>query len=144
MQALTQVGGAFRSPYAMPVPTGAAEVPVYVIQGQTDPLFDAFQALDMVNRLKAVDSSWPVTTFLGDVGHSYANNPADIWQLAHKASNVWLTAVMAATTPKNPPVTVTTTACMPGQTHVSYKGAELPGTEHVDRRADQRRQRRPR
>ncbi len=121
-QALTQVGGAFRSPYAMPVPTGSAEVPVFVIQGHTDPLFDAFQALDMVNRLKAVDSNWPVTTFLGDVGHSYANNPADIWEQAHEAANHWLQAVMSATTPTIPAFTVTTTACMPGQRHVTYKG----------------------
>ncbi len=121
-QALAQIGGAFRSPYAMPVPTGAAEVPVFVIQGQTDPLFDAFQALDMVNRLKAVDRSWPVVAFLGDVGHSYANNPPDIWQQAHKEGMDWLSAVMNRTTPPTPPMTVTTTACMPGQTHVSYRG----------------------
>ncbi|MGH7722495.1 MAG: CocE/NonD family hydrolase C-terminal non-catalytic domain-containing protein [Candidatus Dormibacteria bacterium] len=121
--ALTQVGGAFRSPLAMPVPVGAHEVPVYVIQGQTDPLFPAFQALDMVNHLRAVDPSWPVTVFLGDVGHSYADNPKDIWQQAHDASNAWLAAVMARSNPSNPAVTVTTTACMAGQTHATYTAA---------------------
>jgi hypothetical protein len=120
--ALTQVAGAFRSPLAMPVPTGAHEVPVFVVQGQTDPLFDAFQALDMVNRLKAVDPNWPVTTFLGDVGHSYAGNPPDIWHQAHKAGNAWLASVMCSVAPANPAVTVTTTACMAGQTHVTYTG----------------------
>ncbi len=122
-QALVQVGGAFRSPYAMPVPTGANEVPVFVIQGQTDPLFDAFQALDMVNRLHATDPSWPVTVFLGDVGHSYADNPSDIWQQAHNASNAWLQSVMKRTAPSNPAVTVTTTACIAGQSHVTYTGS---------------------
>ena len=121
--ALTQVAGAFRSPYAMPVPTGRHEVPVFVIQGQTDPLFDSFHAIDMVNRLKAVDPNWPVTIFLGDVGHSYADNPSDTWQQAHDASNAWLTSVMAAQAPANPPVTVTTTACLTGQTHVTYTAA---------------------
>jgi predicted acyl esterase len=118
--ALTQVGGAFRSPIAMPVPVRAHEVPVFVIQGQTDPLFPAFQALDMVNHLKAVDPNWPVTLFLGDVGHSYADNPADIWRQAHNASNAWLHAILTRTVPTNPAVTVTTTACMTGQTHVTY------------------------
>jgi predicted acyl esterase len=104
----------------MPVPVRAHEVPVFVIQGQTDPLFPALQALDMVNHLKAVDPNWPVTLFLGDVGHSYADKPTDIWQQAHNASNAWLHAILTRTTPTNPAVTVTTTACMTGQTHVTY------------------------
>lgn len=117
---LTEVGGAFRSPFAMPVPTGTHEVPTFVIQGQTDPLFPSFQALDMVKRLKAADPNWPVTVFLGDVGHSYADNPPDIWQQAHNASNAWLQAVLSHTAPANPAVTVTTTACMTGQTHATF------------------------
>jgi hypothetical protein len=121
--ALTQVAGAFRSPFAMPVPTGTHEVPVFAVQGETDPLFDGFQALDMVNRLKAVDPHWPVTVFLGDVGHSYAYNPPAIWQQAHNASNAWLRSVMGGATPANPAVTVTTTACVAGQTHVTYTAA---------------------
>jgi predicted acyl esterase len=124
--ALAQVGGAFRSPYAMPVPTGKNEVPVFVIQGQTDPLFPGFQALDMVNRLKAVDPNWPVSVFLGDVGHSYADNPADVWRTAHNEGNAWLQAVMAgrsAPASAVPAVAVSTTACMTGQTHVTYHGS---------------------
>lgn len=139
--ALAEVGGAFRSPFAMPVPTGNEEVPTFVIQGQTDPLFDAQQALDMVHRLKAADPAWPVTIFLGDVGHSYADNPADIWHQAHDASNAWLQSVMSHTTPANPAVTVTTTACLPGQTHVTYTGpsyAALPtSTVHLSGAAAQ-------
>ena len=121
--ALAQVGGAFRSPFSMPVPTGSHEVPVFVIQGETDPLFPSFQALDMVNRLKAADPNWPVTVFLGDVGHSYASNPTDIWHQAHDASNAWLQSVMAGSTPTNPAVTVTTTACLTGQTHATFTGS---------------------
>lgn len=120
---LSEVGGAFRSPYSMPVPTGSHEVPTFVIQGQTDPLFPSFQALDMVNHLKAVDPNWPVTVFLGDVGHSYADNPADIWHQAHDASNAWLQAVMSKVTPSNPAVTVTTAACFPGQSHATFTGS---------------------
>jgi pimeloyl-ACP methyl ester carboxylesterase len=118
--ALAEVGGAFRSPFAMRVPVGKREIPVFVIQGQTDPLFPALQALDMVNRLKAADPNWPVTVFLGDIGHSYAGNPTDIWQQAHDASNSWLQSVLAHVAPSVPAVTVTTTACLTGQTHVTY------------------------
>jgi dienelactone hydrolase len=122
--ALAQIGGAFRSPIAMRVPTGSHEIPVFVVQGQTDPLFPGFQALDMVNHLKSADPKWPVTVFLGDVGHSYANNPQDIWQRAHDEANAWLQSVMAGTPSTNPPLTVTTTACLAGQTHVSYGGTD--------------------
>ncbi len=121
--ALVQTGGAFRSPYAMPVPTGRHEVPVFVVQGHTDPLFPGFQALDMVSRLKAADAGWPVTVFLGDVGHSYANNPPDVWVTAHNEGNAWLRNVMAgrtSSTAADPPITVDTTACLSGQTHLTY------------------------
>jgi dienelactone hydrolase len=120
---LSEVGGAFRSPFAATVPTGVHEVPTFVIQGQTDPLFPSFQALDMVKHLRAADPSWPITIFLGDVGHSYADNPTDIWQQAHNASNAWLQAVLAKTSPPNPAVTVTTTACLTGQHHATFTAA---------------------
>ena len=109
--ALSQVGGAFRSPFAMPVPTGAHEVPVFVIQGETDPLFPSFQALDMINHLRAVDPSYPVWAFLGDVGHAYAFNPQSVWQQAHDESNAWLSQVMAGTSPTAPAITVSSTVC---------------------------------
>ncbi len=122
--AIAQIGGAFRSPLAMPIPSGTHEVPVFVVQGQTDPLFPGFQALDMVNHLKAADPNYPVKVFLGDVGHSYADNPQDIWQQAHDEGNAWLQSVMAGTTPTSPPLTVTTTACLAGQSHVTFTGTD--------------------
>ena len=128
--ALTQVGGAFRSPFAMPVPTGTHEVPVFVIQGQTDPLFPGFQAIDMINHLKAVDPSYPVWAFLGDVGHAYAFNPQSIWHQAHDASNAWLSAVMAGTTPANPHVTVTTTVCGVSSPSAAYPSLTFTGDSY--------------
>ncbi|MHB8719074.1 MAG: S15 peptidase family protein [Candidatus Dormibacteria bacterium] len=109
--AIAQVGGIYRSPFAMPVPTGTHEVPVFVIQGQTDPLFPAFQVVDMINHLRAVDPNYPVWAFLGDVGHAYAFNPQSIWQQAHDEGNAWLASVMAGRTPALPHITVTSTLC---------------------------------
>jgi dienelactone hydrolase len=139
--ALGQIGGIYRSPLAIPVPLGTHEVPVFVVQGQTDPLFPGFQALDMVNHLKAADPNWPVKVFLGDVGHSYADNPQDIWQEAHDTGNAWLQSVMAGTTPTTAPLTVTTTACLAGQTHVTFTGTDYSAIKdsvvHLDSAAAQ-------
>jgi pimeloyl-ACP methyl ester carboxylesterase len=120
---VSQVGGAFRSPFAIPIPTAANQVPVYVIQGLTDPLFDGLQAVDMINRLHASFPNYPVWAFLGDVGHSYADNPAAVWHQAHNASNHWLTEVLHAQAPTEPRVTVDTTKCVTGQTLTTYTAA---------------------
>jgi len=120
--AAQQVGGAFRSPYAMPVPAPAHQVPVFVIQGFTDPLFNALQALDMINHLHKTQPNYPVWSFLGDLGHSYADNPTDIWHQAHNASNAWLTTLLDNHTPTQPRFTADTTRCVSGQTLHAFSG----------------------
>lgn len=122
---IAQVGGPLRSPYAIPVPPKSAEKPVFAIQGLTDPLFPSLQALTMVNRLKAADSSYPVTVFYGDVGHSYAGNPLDVWQQAHAEGNAWLAAILAHQGTSQPQITVDTTRCVAGQTLQTYSGNNL-------------------
>lgn len=126
---IAQVGGPLRSPYAIPVPPKATEKPVFVIQGMTDPLFPSLQALTMVNRLKAADSSYPVTAFYGDVGHSYASNPLDVWQQAHNEGNAWLGAVLAHQGTNQPQITVDTTRCVAGQTLQTFTGSSLGGLQ---------------
>jgi acetyl esterase/lipase len=126
---LAQVGGQLRSPLAMPVPPKAEEMPIFVIQGLTDPLFPPLQALTMINRLKAADTHYPVTAFFGDVGHSYANNPPDVWQPAHDEGNAWLNTVLAGHSTTQPAVTVDTTRCVSGQTLQTYTGANLGAIE---------------
>ncbi len=91
---VAEVGGPLRSSFAMPVPAdnGSApalnpEKPIFVMQGLTDPLFPGLQALTMINRLQAAHSHYPVWGFFGDIGHSYAQNPLDVWQQAHNESN---------------------------------------------------------
>ena len=139
--ALSQVASAFRSPLAMPIPAGTHEVPVFVIQGEDDPLFDGFQALDMVNHLHAADPNYPVTVFLGDVGHSYADNPPDVWVQAHTQGNLWLDSVMSHSTVTSPAMTMTTTRCITGQTLATFSApsysALASSVVHLDSAAGQ-------
>ena len=136
---LAEVGGPLRSSFAMPVPAdnGLApnlntEKPIFVMQGLTDPLFPGLQAITMINRLQAAHSHYPVWGFFGDIGHSYAQNPLDVWQQAHAQSNAFLQAALQATSLAQlgqlftqPTVTVDTTRCLPRQTLQSYSAATL-------------------
>ncbi|MFL5796402.1 MAG: CocE/NonD family hydrolase [Actinomycetota bacterium] len=55
------------------------EVPVFSIQGWTDPLFPAVQTLQMWRKLQAADPAYPVQMAFGDIGHSNAQNPGAQW-----------------------------------------------------------------
>jgi predicted acyl esterase len=56
------------------------EVPVFSIQGWTDPLFPAVQTLQMWRKLRAADPHSPVQMAFGDIGHSNAQNPPAQWR----------------------------------------------------------------
>jgi len=102
----------YRSPFFMPVPK--LRVPVFDIQGFTDPLFPGVQALQQSARLEA--ARYPVWTFLGDLGHSYAGNPRAVWHVANDTANDWLAAVMAGSRPATPRYMAATVRCERGQT----------------------------
>jgi pimeloyl-ACP methyl ester carboxylesterase len=54
-------------------------VPVFQLQGLTDDLFPLPEALRMLHALKYVDPAYPITTYLGDLGHPRASNkPGEI------------------------------------------------------------------
>ena len=55
-------------------------VPLFSIQGWTDPLFPPVQTLQMFRKLQAADPSYPVQMVFADVGHSNAQNPSWQWQ----------------------------------------------------------------
>jgi predicted acyl esterase len=114
---LVQQMADYRSPYDMPVPPASARVPVLSIQGTTDPLFPAVHTVQMVNKLQAADPGYPVWTFYGDLGHSYADNPHQVWVAANDEANSWLDAVLAGSQPTVARTTLDTTACVPGQTN---------------------------
>lgn len=54
----------------------AERVPVFVVQGFTDDLFPYAESKRMVLALQTIDPAYPVTAYLGDLGHPRASNKA--------------------------------------------------------------------
>ncbi len=124
-QALTQLQ-TYRSPYYLPVPPPAGQVPVFAEQGVTDPLFPGIQLLQMVNKLTAASPGYPVWAALGDLGHAYAANPHVLWVSVNDEANAFLVAVLSGQRPQLPRFTVTTVGCLPGQPVTTYHAASFP------------------
>ena len=59
-------------------------MPIFFVQGLTDPLFPATEALQVRNLVRRVDPSYPIKVFLGDIGHDYTGQRQDEWDLAHE------------------------------------------------------------
>jgi ABC-2 type transport system ATP-binding protein len=49
-------------------------IPVFEVQGFTDDLFPLPEAARTVHALRSVDPSYPITLYLGDIGHPRASN----------------------------------------------------------------------
>jgi predicted acyl esterase len=102
----------YKSPITTP-PQG--RVPIFWVQGITDPLFPAFEALQMRNLLKADDPAYPIKVFLADVGHDYTAQRQDEWDAAHAEMNDFLDHYLRPDrTPSSPAfdVTSTVTRCL--------------------------------
>lgn len=65
-------------------------VPIFWVQGLTDPLFTAFHPLQAANALRAFDPAYPIKIFFGDFGHDYAAEKVDEWDAAHERMNAFL------------------------------------------------------
>ena len=52
----------------------AARVPIFQVQGLTDDLFPLPEAKRMLLALQSLDPTYPITTYLGDLGHPRASN----------------------------------------------------------------------
>jgi ABC-2 type transport system ATP-binding protein len=52
----------------------AQRVPIFQIQGLTDDLFPLPEAKRMLLALQTIDPSYPIATYLGDIGHPRASN----------------------------------------------------------------------
>jgi predicted acyl esterase len=69
-------------------PQGA--VPIFWVQGMTDALFPATEALSVRNHVRGADPSYPFKLFLGDIGHDYAAEQQDDWDLVKVQMNDFL------------------------------------------------------
>ena len=57
------------------IPQTAPRVPTLAVEGWTDHVFSAAQAVQMANRLKQEDPEYPIRILLNDFGHPIAGNP---------------------------------------------------------------------
>jgi hypothetical protein len=67
--------------------TPQGRVPIFWVQGLTDPLFPGTEALTVRNAVLAADPTYPFKLFLGDVGHDYSGERKDEWDLVKVQMN---------------------------------------------------------
>lgn len=102
----------FKSPLLTP-PQG--RVPIFWVQGLTDPLFPGQEAIQVLDMVRATDPTYPFKLFLGDVGHDYTAQRQDEWDLARAEMNAFLDHFLRPDrTPTAPAydVTSTVTRCL--------------------------------
>jgi len=111
-QALNELAD-YKSPLT-PLVTPDARVPLFQVQGLTDPLFRPVEALLLRDRLLAASPGYPVTTELADVGHSYAANAPDDWARINTDANAFVDHALHGTGPTTAPdVVAILTRCRP-------------------------------
>lgn len=67
----------------------ASRIPVFEVQGFTDDLFPLPEAARMVNALRTVDPNYPITLYLGDIGHPRAANKVDEMNYVEQLLRQW-------------------------------------------------------
>jgi predicted acyl esterase len=109
-------------------------VPIFWAQGFTDPLFTAFEPLQIANKLRAYDPDYPIKLFFGDFGHDYAAERIDEWDLAHEQMNAFLDHYLRAEGPAPTfDVGATITRCLDPDAAMEYVSAPDWALMHPDR-----------
>ena len=79
------------------------EVPIFDIQGWTDPLFPYPEGASFIAKLKAKDPSWPAWLYASDVGHPNAANKPDDWRQINAQASAFLAAHLRGSGPAGSP-----------------------------------------
>lgn len=97
-------------------------VPIFAVQGWTDPLFPAVQTLQMFRKLKKANALYPIQMVFADVGHPNAQNPGWQWQPINRLAYAFLVAHVLH--PKRTPQVAYSfqTECSGGATPAPVKG----------------------
>ena len=106
--------------------SGAPQLPILDIQGWTDDLFPAPEALRMYYALKSVDSGYPIALYLGNIGHPRAaNNPAEIQYVLDQVARPWFAYYLNGSgTP--PPLDVRAATTAPDNSFTASQVVEVP------------------
>lgn len=113
----------YKSPVTV-APQG--RVPIFWVQGFTDPLFPAFEPLTVRNQVLAADPTYPFKLFLGDIGHPYSAERQDEWDLVKAQMNDFLDHYLRPDrTPEAPAYDVgaTVTRCLEPDAPLRYVSA---------------------
>src|SRR5437764_9375885 len=70
--------------------SGAAQLPVFELQGFTDDLFPLPEALRMYRALRKIDPAYPIAEYFGDIGHPRAANKSGEVDYALERIFQWL------------------------------------------------------
>ena len=122
----------FKSPITI---TPQGRVPIFWVQGLTDALFPALEALSVLNHVRATNPHYPFKLFLGDIGHDYAAERVDEWKLAKDQMNAFLDHYLRPDrTPQAPTFDVgaTVTRCLDHDAPVRYVHATTWAELHPD------------
>jgi predicted acyl esterase len=101
-------------------------VPIFWVQGFTDALFPASEALSVMEHLRAADPRYPIKVFLGDIGHDYSAERTDEWEVVKVQMNDFLDHYLRPDrTPQEPrfDVGATVTRCLDEDRPVEYVSA---------------------
>ncbi|MCU1354581.1 MAG: X-Pro dipeptidyl-peptidase domain protein [Acidimicrobiales bacterium] len=112
-----------RSPITL-APQG--RVPIFWVQGFTDALFPALEAMSVRNHVLAADPSYPFKLFLGDIGHDSSAQREDEWDLVKAQMNEFLDHFLRPDrTPRRPAFNVgaTVTRCLDPDPELQYLAA---------------------
>lgn len=102
------------------------EVPIFWVQGMTDALFPGSEALTVRNRLLDANPDYPVKVFLGDIGHDYAAERQDDWDLVKGQMNDFIDHYLRPDRTPTPPVFdvgATVTRCLDPDAPQQYVAA---------------------
>lgn len=106
--------------------TPQGRVPIFWVQGMTDPLFTGMEALTVRNAVLAADPTYPFKLFLGDVGHDYSGERKDEWDLVKAQMNEFIDHHLRPDRTPAPPrfdVGATVTRCLDRDAPVRYVSA---------------------
>jgi hypothetical protein len=113
--------------FKSPITTDPVErVPIFWVQGFTDPLFPGLEALQMVAKLRRLDPAYPIKLFLGDLGHDYTGQRQDEWDFVRVQMNAFLDHYLAPAGGAAPPtfdVGATVTRCLDHDSPMRYVAA---------------------
>jgi predicted acyl esterase len=108
---LTEFRGSYYQDRQWQAQVGRREVAIFSISGWTDDLLGTVESFRQYKYLKRLDPKWPVALWVGDVGHSRAQNQPEDWHRANNQAWQFLQAQIGGSHQQSTTVTTEPTIC---------------------------------